>query len=123
MSLKMVRLELARDPEYPTGSRERGYEFVAPLDPDGTLNVEEWRANRDRCRVKRFWPDQNWPIGRLVYTPDGSWIFDFDPNRSDDDVPGFKLDKRKIVPGEYISFRENDGELRAYFVVTVEELD
>jgi hypothetical protein len=30
MTMKRIRLELARDHEFPSGSRERGYEFVAP---------------------------------------------------------------------------------------------
>ncbi len=29
--LRQVRLELARDHEFPNGSRERGYDFIAPL--------------------------------------------------------------------------------------------
>ena len=55
MSMKRIRLELARDHEFPEGSRERGYEFAAPLDERGHLVADEWRTMRDRCRVKRFW--------------------------------------------------------------------
>lgn len=123
MTLKYVRLELARDPEFPIGSRDRGYELVAPLDADGHLNVREWRANRDRCRVKRLWPGEASPIGHLVHKSGGDWAFDYDPERSDDDEAGFKLDKHKLVPGEYVSFRESDGELRTFYVVTVSDLD
>jgi hypothetical protein len=57
MTLKHVRLELARDPQFLNGSRDRGYEFVAPLDEDGHLDAAEWRALRDRCKVRRFWPN------------------------------------------------------------------
>lgn len=123
MTLKYVRLELARDPEFPNGSRDRGYEFVAPLDADGHLNAREWRANRDRCRVKRIWPGEPSPIGHLIHKPGGAWAFDYDPERSDDDEAGFKLDKHKLVPGEYVSFRESDGELRTFYIVTVSDLD
>ena len=31
MSFNKIRLELARDHDFPDGSRERGYEFSAPL--------------------------------------------------------------------------------------------
>ena len=31
MSFNKIRLELARDHDFPDGSRERGYEFTAPL--------------------------------------------------------------------------------------------
>ncbi len=33
--LKRIRLNLARSKEFPSGSDEHGYEFVAPLDADG----------------------------------------------------------------------------------------
>jgi hypothetical protein len=38
MSLKLIRLELARTPDFPEGSRRHGYEFVAPLDSTGTCS-------------------------------------------------------------------------------------
>ena len=39
MSLKRVRLELARTPDFPAGSPSHGYEFVAPLDHKAQLTV------------------------------------------------------------------------------------
>ena len=56
MTMKRIRLELARDHEFPNGSSQRGYEFAAPLDDGGHLLAEEWRDAPERCRVKRFWP-------------------------------------------------------------------
>ena len=35
MSLKKIRLELARTPGFPEGSGRHGYEFTAPLDAKG----------------------------------------------------------------------------------------
>ena len=35
MSYNKIRLELARDHDFPDGSSERGYEFTAPLGQDG----------------------------------------------------------------------------------------
>ena len=73
MTLKRIRLELARDPDYPNGSHERGYDAIAPLDGEGRLLAAEWREHRDRCRVRRFWPGRRrrtdchareWPVGR-----------------------------------------------------------
>jgi hypothetical protein len=43
MAVKRIRLELARDHEFPRGSSERGYEFAAPLNGAGHLVSEEWR--------------------------------------------------------------------------------
>jgi hypothetical protein len=123
MTFKRIRLELARDHDFPEGSRDRGYEFAAPLDEDGHLLAEDWRAHRERCVVKRFWKGEKNEIGRLVHKPGGSWAFDYDPARQDDDEAGFKLDKHRFVPGEYVSFREYDGVQRTFRVISVTDLD
>ena len=52
MTLKRIRLELARNTEFPNGSHKHGYDFAAPLDNDGHLVADEWRKARERCRVK-----------------------------------------------------------------------
>ncbi len=44
MSLRTIRLELARNPGWPHGNSDRGYEFKAPLSDDGHIDVEGWRA-------------------------------------------------------------------------------
>ena len=54
MSFNKIRLELARDHDFPDGSRERGYEFTAPLADNGRISENDWKANRARCRVRRF---------------------------------------------------------------------
>ena len=61
--LRRVRLELARDHEFPDGSRERGYDLVAPLDAKGHIDFDAWKALRDRCRVRRFWAHEREEIG------------------------------------------------------------
>lgn len=123
MTLKRIRLELARDHDFPNGSRAHGYEFAAPLDEAGRLVPAEWREARDRCRVKRFWDKQPAEIGHLVHRRGGSWAFDYDPKRKDDDEPGFKFDKHLFVPGEYVSITEHDGVQRTFRVVAVADLD
>ena len=37
--LRHVRVELARDHEFPSGSNQHGYEFIAPLDKDGHIDL------------------------------------------------------------------------------------
>jgi hypothetical protein len=54
MALRRVRLELARDHDFPNGSATRGYEFTAPLTDEGHLDAEEWRGGKDKCTVRRF---------------------------------------------------------------------
>lgn len=123
MTLKRIRLELARNPDFPHGSNRHGYDFAAPLDDDGHLDAEEWRQQRERCRSRRFWPGEADQIGRLVHRRGGSWAFDYNPKSSDDDEPGFKFDKHRFVPGEYVSIREHDGELWTFRVISVVDLD
>lgn len=121
MPLKFIRIELARDHEFPDGSTERGYEIVAPLDVDGHLNAAEWHHLRDRCKVRRFWGDTE-ELGRLVHRPGGTWAVDYNPATTEDDEPGFKLDKHQFNIGEYVSFKEHDGVMRTFRVVALEDI-
>ena len=81
-TFKRIRLNLARSKEFPQGSAQHGYEFVAPLDDKGHIDVELWRSNREHCRVRRFWEGEDDEIGFLVHKPGGPeharWVFDYD---------------------------------------------
>jgi hypothetical protein len=57
--LKRIRLNLARSKEFPVGSDQHGYEFVAPLDADGRIDPELWRKYREHCGVRRFWDGED----------------------------------------------------------------
>ncbi len=122
MTMKRIRLELARDHEFPEGSDVRGYEFAAPLDDTGHLVADEWRTQRARCWVERFWGDEKHEVGHLVHRG-GGWAFDYNPKASEDDEPGFKFDRHRFVPGEYVSLKEHDGTMRTFRVVRVRDLD
>jgi hypothetical protein len=122
MTMKRIKLELARDHEFPDGSSERGYEFAAPLDDAGHIVASEWRKQRERCRVIRHWPGEKNQVGRLVHRG-GGWAFDYNPKSTDDDEPGFKFDRHRFVPGEYVSLKEQDGAMRTFRVIWVRDLD
>jgi hypothetical protein len=120
MMLKKIRLELARDREFPNGSRQHGYEFVAPLDEQGHIDAEQWREHRDRCRVRRFWQGEDDEVGHVVRRPGGSWAFHYDIHGdSDDDESGYRFASHAFQPGEYVSIKEQDEELRTFRVVSV----
>jgi hypothetical protein len=106
MNLSQIRLELARDHDFPEGSRERGYEFTAPLNPDGRIVEKEWKANRNRCRVRRFWDGEPDEVGHLIRKPGGTWAFHYDVDGdADDDETGYRFGDHRFAPGEYVSIR------------------
>ena len=88
--LRRVRLELARDHEFPDGSRERGYDFIAPLDAKGHIDLDAWKALRDRCRVRRFWGYEREEIGHIVHKRGNVWAFHYDIHGDPVPVHGFE---------------------------------
>jgi hypothetical protein len=125
ISLKRVRLELARDPEFPDGSRDHGYDVIVPLDNAGHLSPSGWKVDRDHCRVRRFWGHDAELIGHVVHKPGGTggtWAFHYDIRPSlgaQNDETGFHFETHLFKPGEYVSIREQDGVLRTFRVQAV----
>lgn len=122
--LRQIRLELARDPDHPEGSRDRGYELIVPLDGKGRIDAAAWKELRDRCRVRRFWVGEEEEVGHIVHKPGGAWAFHYDI-RGDvvHDETGFRFESHAFIPGEYVSLKEQDGMLRTFRVTSVLELD
>ncbi len=75
MSLKRIRLELARTPDFPQGSPSHGYEFLAPLDAGGHLEPSAWPHAKCTCTVRRFWNNEPDEHGTLIHRRNGSWAF------------------------------------------------
>ncbi len=122
--MKRVRLELARDHDHPLGSRLTGYDFIAPIDDQGHINPDSWRRNRDKCRVKRFSEGEADEVGHIIRRPGGSWAFHYDIHGTRDaDEGGYRFDTHVFKPGEYVSIREQDGEMRTFKVMSVVDLD
>ena len=120
--LKAVRLNMARSRDFPSGSAQHGYRFTAPLDDDGHLDAELWRKEREHCRVVRFWGDEEHDIGHLVHRGAGGWGFHYDLGGDEGDELGYKLDGHRFVPGEYVSIRDEDGDLHTFQVSVVEPI-
>jgi hypothetical protein len=121
--LKRIRLNLARSKEFPNGSTRHGYEFVAPLDSSGHIDPTLWRAQREHCGVRRFW-DGDEQLGKLVHKPGGQehsrWVFDYDDSAEEDDEAGYRFAAHAFRPGEYVSIRDEDGEMHTFQVISVE---
>jgi hypothetical protein len=120
--LKTIRLNLARTKDFPNGSERHGYRFTAPLDASGHLDPEEWKKQRDRCRVVRFWGGEEEDIGHLVHRPGGSWGFRYDLSGDEGDEAGFKLSAHQFTRGEYVSIRDEDGDLHTFLVASIHDV-
>ncbi|MEP0232873.1 hypothetical protein [Roseibium sp.] len=118
-ALKKIRLNLARTKDHPNGSAQHGYEFTAPLDDSGHIDADLWKKERDHCRVRRFWGGEEEEIGHLVHRPGGSWAFHYDIEGEDDDEAGYRFGSHAFQPGEYVSIKDEDGDLFTFQVVTV----
>ncbi len=119
--LKRIRMELARDTDFPQGSARHGHDFVAPLDAEGRIDGEEFIKHKARCRVLRFWGDDEHEAGHLAHVSGGNWAFRYE-RKGDIDVDeeaGYRFQSHHFRPGEYVSVREPDGELRTFRVVRV----
>ena len=120
MSLKKIRLELARTPQFPDGNPSCGYEFRAPLDADGQLDVGEWSKLKGACTVRRFWQHAGDEHGQLQ-RHHNRWVFSYRPGDGDDE-PFFRFDKHAFKVGEYVSVTEHDGVTRPFRVVAVQAI-
>lgn len=122
--LKRIRLELARSHDFPQGSRDRGYDFIAPVDDAGHIMADVWKELRDRCRVRRFWSGEPDEVGHIVRKGGGAWAFHYDIHgHTDADESGYRLGTHLLKPGEYVSIKEHDGVLRTFLVKAVVDLD
>jgi hypothetical protein len=122
-AFKRIRLNLARSKEFPQGSSRHGYEFVAPLDNKGHIDAELWKQHRNHCRVRRFWEGEADEHGFLVHRPGGPehgrWLFDYDQATDTDDESGYRFGTHVFQPGEYVSIRNEEGEMHTFRVATL----
>lgn len=119
LGLKKIRLNLARTREHPNGSARHGYEFTAPLDGTGHIDADLWRKHRDHCRVRRFWGADEHDIGHLVLKRGGTWAFHYDIDGDEDDEAGYRFGSHAFNVGEYVSIRDEDGDLHTFQVMSV----
>lgn len=120
MTISSVRLELARNPGFPEGSAEHGYEMHLPLAADGHIDIESWRRHRAICTVRRFWGTEAEERGHLMHARDGSWRFTYDLDADPEpDEPIFRFDSHLFKIGEYLTVTEPDGQPMTFRVVEV----
>ena len=120
MSWKSLRLELARTKEFPNGSPAHAYLLQLPLDDSGIIDEGALGLEPERALVRRSWPDEPDAFGYVLRTPRG-WVLSYRPGEEDDE-PVFHLETHRMVPGEYITLTDPDGEQLPFRVVSIRPL-
>lgn len=122
--LHRITILLARSHDFPNGSVHHGYELVAPLNGEGKIDLETWKAKRAQCTVRRFWGSEDDQNGLLKHRTGGvggaTWIFDYDAGDPDDDEAGYRLADHVWAPGEYVSIKDEDGVMHTFRVASVD---
>jgi len=123
VTLKRIALTLARSKDFPNGSSQIGYDFIAPLDGDGHIDLTEWKKHRAACIVRHFSLTEDDKTGLLVHKAGGAehgrWVFDYNVARDDDDEAGFLFGHHAFVPGEYVSISDAGGVMHTFVVKSV----
>jgi hypothetical protein len=112
MSLTRVVLRLGRNPDagFPEGDDRTGYVIVAPLDREGHLDPDLWKANKERCKVIRFTPDDESDADGLLAHRGKSWFFAYDEDAEGPDEPVYRLGEHRLRLGDYVTIHEADGD-------------
>lgn len=118
-NFRHVKLLLARERGHPTGQREEGYDLLVPLDENGQLDADTWKAHRAACRVRHFAEDGEVRVGHLRRRPGGTWYFDYEEGERDDEI-GFRFGEERFVTGEYVSVMQGKT-MRTYQIARVEK--
>lgn len=119
MSLKQIVLRLARNPGFPDGDDRQGYVLVAPIDSDGQIDLEEWRAHRELCEVRRFHPDPAELADGLLTHNGSHWRFHYDEVHEGEDEGGYRLADHVFLPGEYVTIASHGVNPLVYIVTEV----
>lgn len=115
---KLVRLELAHTPEFPSGSASRAYMLRLPLKDDGLIDEAAMAANPAMASVRRFWPNEPDQQGYVVRKGEG-WAFSYALGENDDESV-YHLESHPIRLGEYVTLTEPDGRRLPFRVVRAE---
>jgi hypothetical protein len=118
--LSRIVLRLGRNPAagFPEGDDHHGYVIIAPLDADGRLDAEVWRARKAECTVRRFHAKDAAADGFLRRRGE-SWHFWYDEADEGPEEPTFKLGDHRFAPGEYVTVREGGGAALTFRVAEV----
>jgi hypothetical protein len=114
-----ILLAVAPGPHDPKAGPD--YDFVAPLDPEGKIDVSTWKVARALCFVQRR-DGGTTRHGLLVHRPGGvtgaTWAFDYEPGSGDEET-GYRFETHAFAPGAFVSVHDIYGQMRTYRVISV----
>ncbi|MGZ3172943.1 MAG: hypothetical protein ACXWJC_07795 [Croceibacterium sp.] len=111
----LVRLELARTPDFPEGSASRAYMLRVPLNAEGLIDEEEMAERPVLATVRRFWPNESDQTGYLIRNARG-WVFSYAIGDEDDENV-YHLDEHPLRLGDFVTLTEPDGTRLPFRVV------
>jgi len=114
-SWNLVRLELARTPEFPQGSASRAYMLRVPLDDDGAIDGAALARCPQMATVRRFWPNEPDQTGHLI-RHGRAWVFSYAVGDEDDERL-YRLEDHPLRIGDYVTLTEPDGSRFPFRVV------
>ena len=111
---KNIRLELARSPEFPTGSVSRAYLLRLPLDDNDLVDEGAFLKSPPLATIRRHWSSDPDEIG-LVEKADGAWAMRCNgtPARM------LRLDGRRIRLGQEVTVIEPDGAVLPFWIASI----
>jgi hypothetical protein len=120
MPLSSIILRLARNPgsDHPEPDPHNGYALIAPLTDEGHLDEAEFGHSAARCRVRRFMPDTEPRLGRLV-RHGGRWAIHYGDEADVRDETVYRLHDHRFILGAYVSIMDDEGALMTYRVTDV----
>ena len=119
MAFKRITLRLARNRDHPNGDPGRGYVIKAPLNNNGSLDVEEWRDQRSRATVQRFDPDPGEAADGWLTHRGSHWYLHYDEDHEGPDEPAYRLGDHKFAVGEYITITHHGEDPLTYKITDV----
>ena len=118
MNRHRIRLTLAPAHDKPDGDPRCGYEFEAPLNAVGELDVNGWKEAPDTFPVTRFWAEEEKLHGKLVNRCDRFWYFHYQLHEEPDEF-AHQFDREIFREGDYVSLRDHGGDMHLFLIDTV----
>lgn len=114
----IIKLELARTDEFPTGSPSRSYLIRLPLDAEGMVDETARAGDPARATVRRFWPNEPDQSGYVLNSENG-WVFSYAIVEVGEE--NFcQLEDHPIRAGEHLTLTEANGTRYPFHVVRAE---